>query len=152
MQFAVAHKAALVSLHASHGRASGPCKALGHGGRSAPTRTGCGRQAEAVLVDLEAPPIDEPARLRFAKLLDRWGAEHVALLIRTIIESEGNGNALVEPIISAVSSVMSLHRAWADRGLAWIEAFASIPLVGIVETMRGAEVICPKAEASCAPT
>jgi hypothetical protein len=34
-------------------------------------------------------------------MLDRHAAPHVTLLIRTIIESDGNANALVEPVISA---------------------------------------------------
>jgi hypothetical protein len=50
-------------------------------------------------------------------MLDRHGAQHVTLLIRTIIESDGNANALVEPVISAVSSVMIFRPEWANRGL-----------------------------------
>jgi len=59
------------------------------------------------------------------------------LLIRTIIESEGNEQALVEPVVSAVSFVMVRHRDWTNKGLAWIEAFDSLPLLQIAETMRG---------------
>jgi hypothetical protein len=80
------------------------------------------------------------ARVRLARLLQIYGAPHVTLLVRTIIESEGNQEALVEPIISAVSWAMSRHAQWADRGLAWIEAFDSIPLVAIVDTMRGLDL------------
>jgi hypothetical protein len=71
-----------------------------------------------LLVTLEAPAIDDDARARLARLLDRHGAQHVTLLIRTIIESEGNAAALVEPVISAVSSVMIFHPEWPGRGLA----------------------------------
>jgi hypothetical protein len=62
------------------------------------------------------------------------------LKIRTINESDGNEGALIAPIISAVSSVMSCHRDWTDKGLAWIEAFDSIPLLAIVQTMRGLDL------------
>jgi hypothetical protein len=37
--------------------------------------------------------------------------------------------ALVEPIIGAVSSVMIFNPEWANRGLAWIEAFDNVPLM-----------------------
>ena len=59
------------------------------------------------------------------------------LLVRTIIESNGNENALVEPVVSAVSSVMIHCRPWTDKGLAWVEAFDQIPLLETVATMRG---------------
>jgi hypothetical protein len=32
---------------------------------------------------------------------------------------------------------MVWHPDWTNRGLAWIEAFDSLPLLQIVETMRG---------------
>jgi hypothetical protein len=44
------------------------------------------------------------------RLIYWHGQEHVTLLIRTIIKSEGNAVALIEPVIGAVSSVMSCHR------------------------------------------
>ena len=40
-------------------------------------------------------------------------------------------------MVSAVSFVMVRHRDWTNKGLAWIEAFDSLPLLQIVETMRG---------------
>jgi hypothetical protein len=62
----------------------------------------------------------------------------ITLLCRTIIESEGNADALDEPII--VSAVHSCMRdQWTNKGLAWIEAFDKIPLCAILETMRGLE-------------
>jgi hypothetical protein len=44
---------------------------------------------DRLLVALEAPAIDEAARARLARSLDRHGEQHVILLVRTIIESEG---------------------------------------------------------------
>jgi hypothetical protein len=93
-----------------------------------------------LLIDLEAPPIDEAARHRLERLINWYGPEHVTLLIRTITESEGNEGALVAPVISAVSSVMSCHPGWPDKGLAWIAAFDSIRLLEIVNTMRGLDL------------
>jgi hypothetical protein len=89
---------------------------------------------------MEVPPIDDAARLRLHRLVYLFGPQHVILLVRTITESEGNQGALVDPIISAVSSVMSCHRDWTDKGLAWIEAWDSIPLLAIVETMRSLDL------------
>jgi hypothetical protein len=97
-------------------------------------------QLKQLLTDMEVPPIDEAARQRLERLIYFHGPEHAILLIRTIIESEGNEAALVEPVIGAVSWVMSRHRDWTDKGLAWIEAFDSIPLLAIVETMRGLDL------------
>jgi hypothetical protein len=101
-------------------------------------------RVDRLLVALgEVPPVDAAARARLARLLDRHGAQHVILLVRTIIESEGNANALIEPIISAVSSVMVFHPEWANRGLAWIEAFDNVPLTGLLQTMRDLELFRP---------
>jgi hypothetical protein len=62
----------------------------------------------------------------------------ITLLCRTIIESEGNADALDEPII--VSAVHSCMRdQWTNKGLAWIEAFDQIPLRATLETLRGLE-------------
>jgi hypothetical protein len=76
-------------------------------------------------------------------MLDRHGAQHVTLLIRTIIESEGNAAALVEPVISAVSSVMVFQPEWPSRGLAWIEAFDHVPLMGLLQTMQDLDLFRP---------
>ena len=75
-------------------------------------------QLTGLLASMEAPPIDEAACQRLQRLIYFHGPQHVTLLIRTIVESEGNECALVEPVISAVSSVMSSHRQWTERGLA----------------------------------
>jgi hypothetical protein len=53
---------------------------------------------DRLLVALEAPPVDDAARARLARSLIRHGEQHVILLVRTIIESEGNAAALVEPM------------------------------------------------------
>jgi hypothetical protein len=84
-----------------------------------------------------SPSVTDEVLARLQKLAERHGEQHATLLVRTIIESEGNEQALVEPVISAVSSVMVWHPDWTNRGLAWIEAFDSLPLLQIVETMRG---------------
>jgi hypothetical protein len=71
-----------------------------------------------LLEALEAPPVDEAARARLTRLLIRRGEAHIILLLRTILESDGNAAALVEPVINAVSSLMIFHPEWPGRGLA----------------------------------
>jgi hypothetical protein len=97
-------------------------------------------QLKGLLVDLEAPPVDEPTRLQLQRLVYVFGPQHVILMVRTIIESQGNEGALIGPVVGAVSSVMRAHPKWADKGLAWIEAFDSIPLVEVVDTMRSLDL------------
>lgn len=89
-----------------------------------------------ILSAVECPFVDPAVKQRLQRLLDLYGPEHVTLLLRTVLESEGNEEALIEPIVSAVSSVMTLEREWTNRGLAWIEAFDDLPLTGILKTMR----------------
>jgi hypothetical protein len=110
--------------------------------RTARARDAAAR-VERLLVTLEVPPVDEAARARLARSLDRHGAPHVILLIRTIIESEGNAAALIEPVLSAVSSVMVFHPEWANRGLAWIEAFDNVPLMPLLQTMVDLDLFRP---------
>jgi hypothetical protein len=50
----------------------------------------------------------------------------------------GNEGALIGPIVSAVSSCVTPELT--DRGLALIEAFDRIPLVSILQTMRGLDL------------
>ncbi len=79
-------------------------------------------------------------RVRLQRLLDLFGPEHVTMLARTIVESDENEEALIEPIISAVSSVMTQRPYWPERGLDWIAAFDGIPLLDLLSTMRGLEI------------
>lgn len=96
--------------------------------------------AKRLLVALDAPAVTPEALERLQKLIRYRGEQHATLVIRTIIESEGNRPALIEPVISAVSDVMRSKPEWPERGLAWIAAFDAIPLLQIVETMRGLEI------------
>lgn len=65
------------------------------------------------------------------RILERHGEEHVTMLLRTIMESENNRMALVEPIIWAVSDVMLANPKWPARGLEWLEAFDAIDLCDV---------------------
>ncbi|TCU73950.1 hypothetical protein EDE08_10422 [Bradyrhizobium sp. R2.2-H] len=96
--------------------------------------------ARRLLVALETPAVSPDALERLQKVIRYHGEEHATLVIRTIIESEGNGLALIEPVISAVSRVMTRRPEWPEKGIAWIAAFDGISLLQIVETMRGLEI------------
>ena len=98
-----------------------------------------------ILDAIEAPPIDDEVRRTLRRLMyraDKYfagdGREQVILLIRTILESEGNEGALIEPIVSAVS--LCMRPEWTNLGLKWIEAFDQIPLTAILQTMRGLDL------------
>jgi hypothetical protein len=54
------------------------------------------------------------------------------------MESESNQDALIEPIVSAVS--LCMRPEWTNKGLAWIEAFDRIPLTTILQTMRSLDL------------
>jgi hypothetical protein len=107
------------------------------------------KQVQAVLDAVEAPPIDKETRLTLQRYLYRRnkygevfhdndfgsdGSGFITLLLRTILESEGNQDALIEPVVVAVSSCM--RPIWVNRGLDWIAAFDQIPLVGTLNKLR----------------
>lgn len=59
--------------------------------------------------------------------------EQIILVSRAILESRDNSNALVEPVVHAVSACARLQ--WTRQGLRWIEAFDHIPLVDTLKTL-----------------
>ncbi len=62
------------------------------------------------------------------------GRGNITLLLRTILEPEGNQDALIEPVVVAVAS--SMRAIWIRRGLEWIAALDRIPLVDILNKLR----------------
>jgi hypothetical protein len=116
------------------------------------------KQVQAVLDAVEAPPIDKETRLTLQRYLyrrnrygamfrddDDFGADgrgYITLLLRTILESEGNQDAVIEPIVSAVAS--SMRPIWVRRGLEWIAAFDRIPLMDILNKLRELDLFTEK--------
>jgi hypothetical protein len=107
------------------------------------------KQVQAVLDAVEAPQIDRETRLTLQRYLyrrNRYGAMfrdddfgsdgsgYITLLCRTILESEGNQNALIEPIVSAVAG--SMRTIWIRKGVGFIAAFDQIPLLDILNKLR----------------
>jgi hypothetical protein len=86
------------------------------------------QKVQSVLDSLEITKIDPEVRktlqrqlYRKDKYLGGGGRGEITLLLRTIVESEGNQDALIESIVSAVA--MCMVPQWTNLGLAWIEAF-----------------------------
>jgi hypothetical protein len=108
------------------------------------------KQVQAVLDAVEAPKIDRETRLTLQRYLyrrnkygamfrddDDFGSDgrgYITLLLRTILESEGNQDALIEPVVAAIAS--SMRTIWIRRGVEWIAAFDQIPLVDILTKLR----------------
>jgi hypothetical protein len=103
-------------------------------------------QVQKILDAMEVPPIDRATmtmfcrsfyrRQKFAETFrnERYGAEErIVLVCRAILESDGNGNALIEPIANAVA--LCMRPEWTSKGVAWIEAFDQIPLLGTLQTL-----------------
>ena len=108
------------------------------------------KRVQTIIDSVEVSVIDPQVLLTLQRTLyraekygDGDGSGAVTLLVRTITESTGNEDALIEPIISAVSFCM--RPEWTAKGLAWIEAFDQIPLESILQTMRDLDLF---AEAS----
>jgi hypothetical protein len=106
------------------------------------------KQVQNILDAMELSSIDDEVRLYFQRSLYRskmfggGGREKIILLIRTILESEGNEDALIEPIVNAVCSCM--RPEWTDLGLVWIETFDKFKLTALLETMRSLDLFAEK--------
>lgn len=107
-------------------------------------------EVRAVLGAFEdAPPMDDAVRLtlqrwlyRQDKFLGGGGAGQITMVLRVFLESEVNRDALVEPILSAVS--WAKDPAFAKHGLALLDAFDQIKLTELLATMRGLDVFSEK--------
>lgn len=95
---------------------------------------------QRLLIQLDRPLIDAAVRARLLRVLQFHDEGHIVLLITTITESEGNENALVEPVVGAVSNVINQHPEWVARGGQWLEAFDQIPLMEMLQAMRALDL------------
>ncbi|WP_246660456.1 hypothetical protein [Nitratireductor sp. XY-223] len=59
------------------------------------------------------------------------GEAHLALVLRLIVESEGNATELYADTLSAVSSLLEHHPELIERGSALFDAFDSIDLAAV---------------------
>ena len=109
---------------------------------------------QEILDGLELVEIDAAVRKSLQRTLYRydkhgklWGQSiadaraHITILLRTVVESEGNGPAaVIEPVLTAVAHVMTRCPKWPELGLAWIEAFDNMPMLQILDTMRSLDL------------
>jgi hypothetical protein len=65
-----------------------------------------------------------------------YGEGHLILLLRTLMESDGNGDHMNEFTLLAISDVMLAHPEWPEKGLGWLEAFDKVDLGDIREQAR----------------
>ena len=70
------------------------------------------------------------------RLIKQRGLPHMTLVLRAIVESEGNAGELISDIIAGVSDVVLTHPRWPNLGLAFIEAFDQISLAQVRLTAK----------------
>ena len=75
------------------------------------------------------------AKLR--TLFDRHGSDHFRDVLTAILESEGNEDALVAPIVAAVSNLLRAHpRWWRDGASVWLAVMDGIDLLALHGAVR----------------
>lgn len=106
----------------------------------------CAEEVQRILISHDRLDIEATARAKLERLLRYSDECDINLLIVTIIESDGNENALIAPVIEAVHSVMIRHRAWTEMGSKWLEAFDQLPpLLSLIDDMRALDLFHEKA-------
>ena len=80
------------------------------------------------------------------RVFDRYGEDYLIMTLRTITESTGNDRALIAPVINALSDILAAHPRWAERGVAWIEAFDNIDLLHLAAAAKeNRKAVAPRA-------
>jgi hypothetical protein len=104
------------------------------------------KQVDDIMIAMDAPAIAAETRMSFQRSLYRQkyfpsedARGKIILTLRCILESEGNEDAIGDPIIvSAVGSC--LHPKFIDSGVALLEAFDQVRLMDLLQTMRGLDL------------
>lgn len=75
------------------------------------------------------------------------GEAHLRDVLTLILESEGNGHALIAPIILAVSDILAAHRpSYEHSPTAWLRLFDTLDLVAIHARVRpNRKAVAPRA-------
>jgi len=105
---------------------------------------------EAIACNETIGPMKTKAVNNLRRILVQYGEGHVIIVLRTIVESSGNERALTSAAIWGVSDLVLAHPSWPERGLAWIEAFDDIDLVGLAKKARANRKAVPKRAAMAA--
>jgi hypothetical protein len=74
------------------------------------------------------------------RLIARHGVPHVAFVLKTIMETDGNAGELIADTIGAVSDIVLLHLRWAELGGAWLETFDQINLAKVRRIAKASRV------------
>ena len=74
------------------------------------------------------------------RLIRKHGLPHATIVLRTIVESEGNEGELIADVIGAISDLVRTHPRWVDTGLAFIESFDQISLAQVRKTAKATGV------------
>lgn len=88
-------------------------------------------EIRVIAANVTRTPGSTKCELTLERILRKHGEGHLILLLRTIMESENNRMALVEPVLWSVSDVMASNPKWPARGLEWLAAFDEIDLCGL---------------------
>lgn len=72
------------------------------------------------------------------------GEGHLILLLRTLMESDGNSDHINEFTLMGISDVMLAHPEWPAKGLQWLEAFDRIDLGDVREQARRNRAAVPQ--------
>ena len=78
-----------------------------------------------------------------ARLIQRHGMGHATITLRAIVESIGNETEVREETIHAMSDIIIARPDWANRGLAFIEAFDDIDLKALRAKAKALKIPCP---------
>jgi hypothetical protein len=76
-------------------------------------------------------------------ILVSYGEAHLTLVLRSIVETNGNARELTAPMIWAISDLINAHPTW-PMSTAWLEALDRLDLAAIreiaKENRRGAKL------------
>jgi hypothetical protein len=88
-------------------------------------------------------PLQTHAGRTIKALIDNHGTGHAFIVLRAIVESIGNETELRAETILAISDIIHARPDWANRGLAFIEAFDEIDLRTLRAKAKAMRIPCP---------
>ncbi len=98
----------------------------------------------SILSDLEIEVVDMRVRRgpgqtcatqTMERILAEHGAQHLTIVLRSIVETENNKMELVAPTIWAVSDIILAHPSWCAT-TAWLDAMDAIDLSDLRERAK----------------
>jgi hypothetical protein len=99
---------------------------------------------EIIPVTKKAGPGQTTARAAVHSLCRSHGEGHLILVLRTLMESEGNSDHINEFTLYGINDIVLSHPAWPATGLRWLEAFDRIDLGDIRAKARRNRAAVPQ--------